>query len=465
MIKSQTETYNDIYEDFQLLSIKVDTLANIKISECVDNDTGEITLKPHLSPSNRQKYRRKTDIIIAPDGSVVYPQSLYLVSKLRGEAAVKDTKSIAKALLMFTRYLDSTHYSQFDENNNEIPPEYLTYKTLSKYEEEGAPWRFAEYLLANCRHANSNGDESLALSTARTYMGAVIGFYKWMQKYGYIKNDETHLMTHFTEVERFIGVDQHDMLAHTKSGMKREYEISNIMKMFPKAESTPPHKKLKPMTFDHRELFEKYVEQLPKPFPLMFKLIVSSGLRIEEVTHFPAHDIGKSDYSGLDVVPTPIIVTKGGKPRTVEIPVELYEELEQYKESKQREINLIKRNKLIESGEERDSTNYLFISNKGKQYTENTLEKHFSALRTLIQEVDASWYYRVHDGRSTFATHWLWKEHQSRGVDYNFLMDELAELMGHSNTGITQKYVIFMDKRDHQLSIAKSKNNKINGGW
>jgi integrase len=465
VIENKTEAYNDIYEDFQLLSIKVDTLANIKISECVDNDTGEITLNPYLSPSNLPSRHKKTDIIIAPDGNVVYPQSLYLVSKLRGEAAVKDTKTIAKALLMFTRYLDSTHYSQFDEDDNEIPPEYLSYKTLSKYEEEGVPWRFAEYLLANCRHANSNGDESLALSTARTYMGAVIGFYKWMQKYGYIINDEKHVLTHFTKIEIVNGVDQHDMLAHTQSGMMREYEMSNIMKMFPKAESTPAFKKLKPMTFDHRELFEKYVDQLPKPFPLMFKLIVNSGLRIEEITHFPAYDIGKNDYSDLDVVPIRITVTKGGKPRTVEIPVELYEELEQYKESKQRERNLIKRKELIESGKIIDSTEYLFVSNKGKPYSENTLEKHFSSLRILIKEEDANWYYRVHDGRSTFASHWLWKEYQSRGVDYNFLMDELAELMGHANTSTTQKYVIFMDKRDNQLSVAKSKNNKINGGW
>jgi integrase len=465
VIQNQEKAHNNIYEDYRLLPIEVDTLAKVKITSNVDNDTGEFTLTPYLFPSKYQSRKKNTNIIIAPDGSVVYPQSLYLVYKLRGEAAVKDTETIAKALLMFTRYLDSTHYSQFDEDDNEIPPEYLTYKTLSKYEEEGAPWCFAEHLIANCRHANSNGDESLALSTARTYMGAVIGFYKWMQKYGYIKNDEKHVMTHFTEVERFSGVDQHDILAHTKSDMKREYDTSNIMKLFPKAESTPAHKKLKPMTFDHLKLFEKYVDKLPKPFPLMLKLIVSSGLRIEEVTHFPAHDIGKEDYSELDVVPIHITVTKGGKPRTIEIPVELYEELEQYKESKQREVNLIKRKKLIDYSQFIDTTNYLFLSNKGETYKENTLEKHFSTLRTIIQEVDASWYYRVHDGRSTFATHWLWKEHKSRGVDYNFLMDELAELMGHANTSTTQKYVIFMDKRDNQLNVAMRKNNKINGGW
>jgi len=463
VIENQPEIHNDIYKDYRLLSIEVDTLAKIKISESVYNDTDEITI--NLSPSNLQSRHKKTDIIIAPDGSIVYPQSLYLVSKLRGEGAVKDTDSIAKALLIFTRYLDSTHYFQLDEYGNEIPPEYLTYNTLSKYEEEGVPWRFAEYLIANCRHANSTGDEGLALSTARTYMSAVIGFYTWMQKYGYIKNDENHVLTHFTKAEVVNGVDQHDMLSHTKSGNNRIYEMSNIMKMFPKIESTPAHKKLKPMTFDHRELFEKYVEQLPKPFPLMFKLMISSGLRIEEVTHFPAYNIGKEDYSDLDIVPIRITVTKGGKPRTVEIPIELYEELEQHKESKQRERSLIKRKKIIESAKDLDSTDYLFVSNKGKPYTENTLEKHFSTLRSLIQEVDASWYYRVHDARSTFASHWLWKEHQSRGVDYNFLMDELAELMGHNSTSTTQKYVTFMNTRDHQLSVAKRKNDKINGDW
>ena len=65
-----------------------------------------MTYSPYLSPSNLKSRIKKTDIIIAPDGRVVYPQSLYLVSKLRGEAAVKDTGSIAKGLLAFTRYLE-----------------------------------------------------------------------------------------------------------------------------------------------------------------------------------------------------------------------------------------------------------------------------------------------------------------------------------------------------------------------
>jgi integrase len=459
-------THSDIYDDYRLLSIEVDTLAKLKVSESINADSGEVTYSPDLSPSKLQSYSKKTDIIIAPDGSVVYPQSLYLVSKIRGEGAVKDTDSIAKGLLAYTRYLDSTHYPRFDDDCNEIPTEYLTYKSLTKYEEEGAPWRFAQHLLANCRaKQNSTGDEAYSLATARSYMGAVIGFYKWMHRHGYVKNDDQHVLTHFTTVQIYEGINQHDMLAHTKSGSKRVYEMSNIMKEFPKNAKTPADKKLKPMMLEHKALFYKHINTLPKSVSLMLRLCEESGLRVEEATHFPAHNIGDKDFSELDVVPVKITRTKGGKPRLVEIPIELYEELEQYKESKQRQKHLVKREDLINTKEEQDCTDYLFVSNKGRLYTENTVEVHFGVLRRLIQTIEPTWYYRVHDLRSTFATHWLWSESQKRNVDYDFLMDELAELMGHASTATTEKYIKFMNKYDDQLLVAKSKNIKISGGW
>ncbi|MEZ8660046.1 tyrosine-type recombinase/integrase [Vibrio cyclitrophicus] len=467
MIETHEEKHSDVYDDYRLLSIEVDTLAKLKVSEVIDTDSREVTYSPYLSPSNLQSRLKKTDIIVAPDGSVVYPQSLYLVSKLRGEGAVKDTDSIAKGLLAFTRYLDSTHYPQVDDDGSEIPPEYLTYKTLTKYEEEGSPWRFAEHLLANCRaKADATGDEAYSLSSARSYMGAVIGFYKWMQKYGYLKNDDEHVLTHFSEVEAYVDdTNQHDMLAHTKSGGKRVYEISNIMKMFPKNDQTPTYQKLKPMSFDHKELFYRHIDTLPKAISLMLRLCEEAGLRIDEATHFPARHIGDKDCSELEVVPVHITHTKGSKPRTIEIPIALYEELEQYKESSQRQKNLTRRKELIDSKEERDTTEYLFVSNKGRPYTENTLEVHLGVLRRLIRAIEPSWYYRIHDLRSTFATHWLWCESQSRKVAYDYLMDELAALMGHSSTSTTEKYIKFMNKFDQQLRVAESKNNKINKGW
>lgn len=466
MIETHEDKCFDIYDDYQLLSVEVDTLAKLQISASIDTESGEVTHSPYLSPSNLESRLKKTDIIIAPDGTVVYPQSLYLVSKLRGEGKVKDTGSIAKSLLAFTRYLDSTHYSQVDEDGHEIPPEYLTYKTLSKYEEEGAPWRFAEFLLKNCNNIEgANGDEAFSLSTARSYMSAVIGFYRWMQKYGYIKNDDQNVVTHYTTGTVHQELNQHDMLAHTKSGSKRTYETSNLMKMFPKKENTPAHKKLKPMHPEHKALFNEHINSLPKATGLIFLLCVEAGLRIDEAIHFPAHDIGKADYSNLDAVPVKITHTKGSKPRTVDIPIELYEELEIYKESHARLKNLNKRNELVQSGVILDAIDYLFTSNKGTPYSVNTLETHFSNLRKQIREVDYSWYYRIHDLRSTFATHWLWNESKERDVGYDYLMDELALLMGHESTSTTEKYIKYMNKLDDQISMAKAKNRKINGGW
>jgi len=127
--------------------------------------------------------------------------------------------------------------------------------------------------------------------------------------------------------------------------------------------------------------------------------------------------------------------------------------------------NIAKRDGLIESGEEIDSTDYLFISNKGITYSTNTLEKHFNTLRQLIRIEHPAWYYRVHDLRSTFATNWLREQAAERDVSYDFLMDELTELMGHSDPSMTAKYVKFMNEEASQRSAAKRKNNKLNGGW
>lgn len=456
-----------VYDDFRLLDVEVDTLAKVTFTEQINEKTGETALTPHYSPSNLQNSHKKTQLIVAPDGSVVYPQSLYLVFKLRGKGKVKDTSSIAKALLLFTRFLDSTHYEQTDENGDVIPPECLTYKSLSKYEEEGAPWRFAQYLLNNCRHRNSEGDEALALSTARGYMSSVIGFYKWLQEYGYIENDPSHVVTHSSKVSigRNNASSDHDMLAHTRSNRPTEVYASNIMKMFPRAASTPPHKKLKPMNVKHQALFHEHIECLPKPFPLMFRLAEKTGLRIDELSHFPAHQIGEIDTSGLDVVPMQITVTKFGKPRTIEVPIDIYEELEIYKFSKQRMRNVSKRNQLIALGKELDTTDYLFLSNRGYAYDDSTLQKHFSDLRNHLNSIDPTWYYRPHDIRSTFATNWLRNEAVDREVDFEFLMGELALLMGHSDTSTTEKYVKFMNEEASQHSAAKRKNNKMNGGW
>jgi len=52
VIETHEDKYDDIYDDYRLLSIEVDTLAKLKISPSINTESGEVTHSPYLSPSN-----------------------------------------------------------------------------------------------------------------------------------------------------------------------------------------------------------------------------------------------------------------------------------------------------------------------------------------------------------------------------------------------------------------------------
>lgn len=406
---------------FRLINVDVDTLAKIQFH--TEQETGEIT--PELLPSNKPDAIKKSKLILDPDGCIVYPQSLYLITKLRGENKVENVDTIANALLLYTRWLHKSG---------------LTYKHLTEFEEEGAPWMFATDLIKNTRHINSTQNEAYALKTSKTYMRAVLKFYTWMHRTRILRHDSRRVVCEYSDVKvgNYSG-SQHDSLSHTYSQSKPNMKsVSNIMLRFPRSDSTPPEKKLKPMVYPDKLVFEQYLELLKPPFPLMFRLAINTGLRIDELANFPQANIGEIDIQGLDVVPVTIKKTKFGKPRTIEIPVDIYDELEIYLYSDQRMKNMKKRKEKLEeafkNGEKTDTYegDLLFISNRGSGYKTNSLECHFSTVRKEIRKDYPDWYYRNHDSRSTFATDWLESEKFNRKVGFDFLMDELKHLMGHS---------------------------------
>ena len=81
-----------------------------------------------------------------------------------------------------------------------------------------------------------------------------------------------------------------------------------------------------------------------------------------------------------------------------------------------------------------------------------------SDIRSLITKKHENWYYRVHDLRSTFATHWLRKHASERNLVFDLLVQELATLMGHESTKETEKYINFMNDRQAKLNFAARKN-------
>jgi integrase len=66
----------------------------------------------------------------------------------------------------------------------------------------------------------------------------------------------------------------------------------------------------------------------------------------------------------------------------------------------------------------------------------------------------------MQDLRSTFATHWLLREADSRMMIFDLLISELADLMGHNSTHTTQKYINFMNSVTAKLEFAKRKNRE-----
>jgi integrase len=100
----------------------------------------------------------------------------------------------------------------------------------------------------------------------------------------------------------------------------------------------------------------------------------------------------------------------------------------------------------------------LFVNNNGLPYSKQTIQKYLSEIRTEIRRFLPNWYYRMHDLRSTFATHWLKEQATKRYIVFDLLMQELAAFMGHESTVSTEKYINFMNDLQAKLGFAVKKN-------
>lgn len=422
------------------LTCKTDTLSTLAFK--VDESTGEII--SYVRPSGEpEKYTKQFDAIFH-DGRPVIPQNLYIMSRLRyrHERELKDTTTLTYALLLYTRWLDR---------------EGLNYDHLSEFQELGAPWLFASYLLENI----GNDDNQYALSTARVYMQYVIAFYSYLHREQIVPQSEEKVACHF--YQKICGGSRdpdNDMLAHIKDDHDTIVQVSSIMDRFEKHQEIRAHKKLKPLTPDDKGIFHKYLKMEKKPLPLMFRLAEEAGLRQGEFVTFPTKGLTELVVDGLGFVKYKIgpatngCMTKFSKSRTIEISEDLYNDLISYYYSKDRADN--KKGRKFND----DEFEPLFLSRKGRAYKKKTIEKYFELLRKRIREDHPDWYYRTHDLRSTFATEWLETASRERSVSYRYLLDELKDLMGHKNSATTEKYIEFSEVRNDQLAMAKRKNSQ-----
>jgi integrase len=429
---------SDIGADFVLVDMPVDLYPKIEV--VIDSETGE--LAPKVKSSKRKN--RTLRLLLDKEGKALYPHNLFLHS-LMAERGLKNTNTHASALLAYNRWLDATN---------------LTYRSLTGEPHEGTPWLFADYLLDDLRVINpetgeSDNEDGFALSTARTYMRCIIDFYKWLHREGVLTWSKDCKPFEFIYVRTKKNQNRDIyMLSHIHKNKTIEVQTTTLMKRFPKIQSTPQHKKLKPLTANHKAELEAVLDELDGVKVLMTRLMLKTGLRLDELVSFP-DDVVKTpvlDVTKVSIGPANSVRTKYSKQREIEVPWGIMQELYEYKASDERQAALEKAGISIDNDLNQrlhdgggNTHGRLFVSRKGEPFSANTFQTFFSGIRKRIRKKDPTWYYRVHDLRSTFATYWLIEEQKKRDVLFDFLQGELAVLLGHEDESTTKKYINFMN--------------------
>lgn len=443
----------DIGKDFITAEIEVELFPSYDLIE------GQPVLKENGNPIN-VNYK----IILDPEGCPVYPQNLYLhYLKTKG---LKNIDTHTQGLLAYTRWLNAVG---------------MEYSDLTKNPQEGAPWKFSEFLISNLKDKQPDGTiknpDGFAISTARMMLSVVIRFYKWMHYAGFLTWNKDRKPFDITkETITIKDKNQTRMLSHLDHEKIFEVESTSLMKMFPKVQSRVAAKKLKPLSIDDKVMFENYLEKdMSKTGQdyvkaLICKTTLKTGLRLHEVITLPDYVFNMPEDDVRVVIGAQNDVkTKFGKTRTIVVPYDLALELYEYRLSDQRVESLNKSDITLDKDFEQvgeNSHNRLFVNISGKVFSNNTIQTYLGKVKRDIQKRKPSWNYSYHDLRSTFATYWLYEQAQSRNNVFDFYLGELADLLGHNDVKTTQKYIDFVNaeviKKEHSKNQNDLANNAMN---
>lgn len=158
-----------------------------------------------------------------------------------------------------------------------------------------------------------------------------------------------------------------------------------------------------PVVLTKREISQLTANTLNKKHRVILQLAYGAGLRVSEVANLRVQDL---DFEALRIH---ISNSKGAKDRISFLPATLVNPLK----------NLI-------AG--KNSTDYVFESNRGGKLSLRSLQKIFEkALETSNIQKHATF----HSLRHSFATHLL-----EDGIDIRYIQ----ELLGHTNIRTTQRY-------------------------
>lgn len=460
-INKNTSSIRD-NRNFESLKLAVNVKPKLDIKK--EENTGELFL--NVKKSKNKKIIR---VLIDQNGRSLYPHNIFLNSLLK--KGLDNVNTAALALLSFSRFLASIG---------------KTYRDVTDDEEDSPAWLYVDYLLDNLHDIESMSGkfystESYSFNTAKTYTNIIVSFYKWLHRHGILPIDENHksLAFEYQRISSFNNINYDDVLIHTKNKKTFITQTTSLKKRFTLKETMPPWMKLRPLKEKDLNILNCYLSKLKgeaRTKALMLRLAIKVGLRVEELVTFPETKITYplEQYETIPYTLNRLLngcETKFDKSRTIYIPYDLMLELDEYKHSSKRARNLKKAGLILNKDGEQVLNNSenvnqphgrLFVSSKGKPYSINTLQTFFSEVRKNINKEHPNWYYFLHCTRATFATEWLKKENLKRNVSYEFLINELSLMMGHSSTRTTQKYIDYMNNIEIWINHSGRKNDRVN---
>ena len=416
-----------------------------KYPKCYFEPSDGNTLKPVLAEQRSPIF---IDIPLLCDGRGrnVIPANLYIRYKARHSPDNKTLKDYSQALLAFYRYMSIENKNIYD---------------VCSIKEKGVVYKFRDFLLNNIKRDIDGEVKGIYLpSTASSYLLKIVDYYNFMNASRIVEFKEGVFVPFEYKIKsiqkRKSKKSDNKILGHLDRSMgSLIIKTTEITRPFGQIQTVESHKKLSPMTEDDKQFFLAALnDDFSDPKDLMLRTAVETGLRLAEFVTFPQSEVRDPKAQIVKCTISELrndCLTKSGKERTIDVHFDLMNQLELYRLSKARHKA---RNKCL------IRHNSLFLKSNGYPYQPNTLEKHFEKIRLQIQEEHPDWYYTIHDLRSTFATHWLYDEHVETGKPFDTLLGDLAELMGHEDTSMTEKYIKYMNTKENWFKFARRQNQK-----
>lgn len=433
----------------------------------INEGTGELV--PRIKNRTNPKMAN-LPLLIDPNGLNVVPANLYLRYKATHTDELTTLDTHHRALKAFYRYLWQERKTIYD---------------LDSEPEQGVVYQFRDHLIDELKYevldkyGNTLLDRdddpivlgSISPSTGSTYILVIVDFYNFLHVERIIKiNDKCCPFVYKTKRVRLNKHNyDHDLLGHIKRGERViEIKTTELTKPFGRTQPLQSSHKLTPMLEDEKRAFYDELSYEDTNFKshndikdLMLYTATEVGLRIKELVTFPSSVVRlpKPHEESIRVSIGKTLngcMTKFNKQRTIEIPRNVMTILYQYKTSDTRRKHYDKA--LV-------THNALFINpDNGLAFSPNTIEKHLGTIRRNIirdyneRNIKDEWYFTIHDLRATFATHWLYEQHIKTGKIFDVLIDDLKEIMGHSDTTVTKKYIEYMKNETYWLEFAQRKN-------